>query len=69
VLPAGTAEPGVFLAAATDSAATVDPGATLAFVFSDIDVNSVTGVVLISIDEFATRTQHLDLPLEKLAAW
>ena len=69
VLPAGSAQPGVFLAAASDPAGTVDPGATLTFVFSDIDVNSITGVVLIGIDELTAGTNHLDLPLEKLAAW
>jgi hypothetical protein len=65
--PAGATQPGVFVAQSIDSTATVDPGVTLTFVFTNIDVAPGPGVVLVGIDELgASAPAHVDLTLEKV---
>jgi hypothetical protein len=63
---AGLGKPGMFVATSVTAGATIDPGATLTFILTNINVNPSQGLAMIEIEESADAAQTTaTLALEK----
>jgi hypothetical protein len=65
---AGPSQPGTFIATPVAAGTTVDPGATLSFVFANVDVSPDQGLAAVTIEESADGARTtITLALEKFS--